>query len=123
MSDESVSISVDLSESQYSKLEELAENEDTDVSSLLVRGADMFIAAYSQKNGQTQAVSGQQEQIIEMLVLLLKMTAQILFYCTLRLKMGALPSSSMPNKGRLTVWEESRIFAEKYLTDPDKVEI
>ena len=30
MSDESVSVSVDLSESQYSKLEELAGNEDTD---------------------------------------------------------------------------------------------
>lgn len=123
MSDESVSVSVDLSESQYSKLEELAENEDTDVSSLLVRGADMFIAAYGQESVQTLAASGRQEQIIEMLVLLLKMTAQILFYCTFRLKMGPLPPGSMPSKGRLTVWEESRTFAEKYLTDPGKVEI
>src|SRR5271156_6687172 len=102
MTQEPVTVSVQLSKEQANALTALAEQEGTNISQLLVRGGDAMLAMYS--GTQTSII---ERDVVPMLVLLLKFAAQILFYCNLRLKLGPLENMSMPQNGRKTIWAES----------------
>lgn len=115
---ESKQITVTLTPAQLTALTELSKTEKCEVSDLVARGVDTFLATYRVAGPGLEAkIDRMQDQIVKLLVSLMKLVGQAIYF-------SSLPITSGPVKGKLNQegialqWHQSEKFAVDLLKPP-----
>jgi hypothetical protein len=120
MTNEQRKMTIELTPLQFEKLSELAKTEDCEVSTLLNRSVDAFIATYQAKFATPhleQKLDEIYRHIVMLLVATMKMIGQDIYF-------SSLPLANGPLKGKLTAegvsvhFHNSKQFAEDLLSPP-----
>lgn len=120
MAESNLKVEVELSAGQHAALSKLAKEEGCELSHLLVRGADMFVASYGGEVGNTKLekkLDVMHDHTVKLMVTLLKYAGQILYFSTLPLRKGPV-QGKLNDEGYMRCWVESEKYAIDLLSPP-----
>lgn len=115
-------VTVRLTPAQHSALVELAKTEGSDISSLLSRSIDLFVATYrvttSPSSSLEAKIDKMHDQIIKLLVALMKLIGQTLYFSSLPVTTGPV-KARLNEEGISVQWHQSEQFAIDLLSPPE----
>lgn len=108
-------ITVTLTPAQLTALTELSRTEGCDIETLVGRGVDALVVTY--RNTAPVTVQQSQHHIIKLLISLMKIAGQILYFTILPLKAGPV-KARLNQEGVDLQWQQSERFALDLLSPP-----
>lgn len=123
MENDQAKITVQLTPLQYEALSALSLKENCEISSLVVRGVDTFIATYGSDRGLSSVeakLDTMNEQIVKLLISTMKLVAQTLYFSKLPLVAGPV-KARLNAEGVSIQWHQSKQFAIDLLSPPTRI--
>jgi hypothetical protein len=113
-------VSIELTPIQFEALTKLSKTEKCDLTDLVSRGVDCFIATY-QAGTQASVVEIQlntmHRQTVDLLIAAMKLIGQCLYFSSLPLRTGPL-KGKLNAEGIALQWHESKEFSKDLLSPP-----
>ena len=114
-------VTIELTPGQLSALEQLAGSENSNIASLVSRSVDTFIATYRAQSSIESKLEAKLDKFydhtIKLLIALMKLTGQTLYFSQLPLTTGPL-KARLNEKGIAVQWHSSEQFAADLLKPP-----
>lgn len=118
MTDNKYQVTATLTQAQYAALEALSKTEQCDVAALVARGVDTFLATYRITGANSEAkLDRKLEQIIKLLVGLMKLVGQAIYFSSLPITTGPI-KAKLNQEGITLQWHQSEQFAKGLLNAP-----
>lgn len=120
MTNSKYEVTITLTPAQLAALEELSKTENSDLASLVHRGVDTFLATYRFSPVNLEAkLDRMHDQIIKLLVSLMKLVGQAIYFSSLPITTGPV-KSKLNSEGIAIQWFRSEKFAVDLLKPPSK---
>lgn len=114
-------ITIQVTPAQLEALKQIARTEDCDISALVLRGVDTFVATY--RSGTIAAsveskIDRMHDHTVKLLVSIMKLIGQTLYFSSLPLTAGPV-KAKLNAEGVSIQWHQSEKFALDLLKPPD----
>lgn len=118
MTGEKHQVTIHLTPAQLGALTELAKSEQCEISNLVERGVDTFLATYrASGTGLEAKIDRMHNQTIKLLVGLMKLVGQAIYFSSLPITTGPI-KAKLNQEGITLQWHHSEQFAKGLLNAP-----
>jgi len=111
-------VTVTLTPAQLTALTELSRTEECEIETLVARGVDTLLATYA--SGSEIKRDNAQQHTIKLLISLMKIAGQTLYFTALPLTAGPV-KARLNQEGVAIQWQQSEKFAVDLLTPPELI--